>query len=100
MSGTNYRGVRNHAVRITITLTDTAGTAVSAADTRLRVMTPGGTETEITPLTAGTTGVVYADYVPTSEGLYRYRAWRASSPQIAVEGEFDVADSPFATDPT
>lgn len=96
----SFWGYRGQAVRLTLVLTDGAsGAAVSASDVRLRVQKPDGTEVEVLPLSDGGTGIVYGDYVPFVSGTYRYRGWRTTAPETAVEGQFTVAASLFADDP-
>lgn len=89
---------RGQQVRLTITLTDSAGAAVDATGLRLRVMTPDGTEAEVTPLLSGGTGIAYGDFTPDAVGLHRYRAWRTDSPAVAAEGEFVTKATPFSDD--
>lgn len=87
-------------VRLCVTFSDSDGVAVDPTVITLKYATPAGA---VTTLVYGTdaavsreaTGEYYADIVPTTAGIWRYRWYSSGTITAAAEGNFSVRRSQF-----
>ena len=85
-------------VRITGTFTNVSGAAADPTGVTIYVRRRNGpVTTYIYPatITKSSTGVFYADYTITDEGVYDYRIVGTGAVVTASEGTFGVSDSAF-----
>ena len=85
------------AVEITVTITDTDGTATNPTSISLQVTDPSGNSS--TPTVTNTaTGAYEAAVTADEAGRWRY-AWTTTGPASVEPGYFDVGTSPPTVDP-
>lgn len=87
-------------VRLSVAFTDSDGVAVDPTVITLKYSNPGGTVTTLVyetdaAVTRDATGEFYADIVPTTAGIWRYRWYSSGTVTAAAEGSFSVRRSQF-----
>ena len=82
MSNTYTLGTQ---ITLTATFTDAAGVLTNPTSTTAKIRLPDGSQTALTPLVNGSTGVFTFAYTPLSVGLYIYQF--AGTGAVVVAGE-------------